>query len=54
MTKKNEVYFLAAFQVTKKHSIKYAMYRTIHGLASGIRIAIRKKADFISIRRVEE
>lgn len=47
-----ERYVLAAFSIHNRKAIKYSEYASLSGLARGVKGAIGKGADYISIRRI--
>lgn len=47
-----ETYVLAAFNVDSANSIMYTKYVTLVGLGRGVRLAMEKGADYISLRRI--
>ena len=48
-----ETYVLAAFNVEEEKSIMYRKYKTLEGLARGVKHAMILNADYISLRRIQ-
>ena len=49
---RRESYVLAAFSIHKRRAIKYSEYVTVNGLARGVKQAMERGADYISLRRI--
>ncbi len=53
MTEEITTYVLAAFNVETEKSIMYRKYKTLDGLARGVKHAMNLNADYISLRRIQ-
>lgn len=49
---RRESYVLAAFDVHHRKAIYYSEYVTLNGLSRGVKHAMEKGADYISLRRI--
>ena len=49
---RREKYVLAGFSIHKRKAIQYSEYVTINGLAKGLKMAMARGADYVSIRRI--
>jgi len=49
---RREKYVLAAFSIHSRKAIMYSDYVTLPGLARGVKMAMEKGADYVSIRRI--
>ena len=49
---RRESYVLAAFSIHHRKAIQYASYVTIEGLARGVKTAMERGADYVSLRRI--
>jgi len=49
---RRESYILAAFSIHHRKAIKYSEYVTPSGLAKGVRTAMERGADYVSLRRI--
>ncbi len=49
---KRESYILAAFNIHNRKAIQYAEYVTVEGLARGVKTAMERGADYVSLRRI--
>ena len=49
---KRESYVLAAFDIHHRKAIAYSEYFTLGGLSRGVKRAMERGADYISIRRI--
>ena len=43
---------LEAFSIHKRKAIQYSEYVTLQGLAKGVRTAMERGADYVSLRRI--
>ena len=49
---KRESFVLAAFSINSRKALKYSGYVSVSGLTRGVKQAVEKGADYISIRRI--
>jgi len=49
---RREKYVLAAFSIHHRKAIQYSEYVTLKGLARGVKMAMDRGADYVSIRRI--
>ena len=49
---RREAYVLEAFSIHKRKAIQYSEYFTLQGLAKGVRTAMERGADYVSVRRI--
>ena len=49
---RRESYVLAAFSIPRRKAIQYAEYVTLGGLARGVKTAMERGADYVSLRRI--
>ena len=49
---RREHYVLAAFSIHKRKAIQYSEYVTVAGLAQGVKTAMERGADYVSLRRI--
>ena len=49
---KRESYELNAFTIDRRRAIKQTAYFSVSGLTRGVKMAIDRGADYISIRRI--
>ena len=47
-----ESYILAAFSINSRKAIQYSEYYTLNGLAKGVKTAMERDADYVSLRRI--
>ena len=47
-----ERYVLAGFSVHKRKAVQYSEYVTVNGLAKGLKNAMARGCDYVSIRRI--
>jgi hypothetical protein len=49
---RREAYVLEAFSIHKRKAIQYSEYVTVAGLAQGVKTAMERGADYVSLRRI--
>lgn len=49
---RREKYVLAAFSIHHRKALQYSEYVTLPGLSRGVKLAMEKDADYVSIRRI--
>jgi len=49
---RRESYVLAAFSIHHRKAIQYSEYVTLLGLTRGVKMAMERGADYISLRRI--
>jgi hypothetical protein len=49
---RRESYVLAAFSIYKRRAIQYSESVTVAGLAQGVKTAMERGADYVSLRRI--
>jgi len=49
---RREKYVLAAFSIHRRKALQYSEYVTLPGLARGVKMAMERDADYVSIRRI--
>ncbi len=49
---RRESYVLAAFSIHRRKAIQYSTYVTTAGLARGVKMAMERGADYVSLRRI--
>lgn len=49
---RREKYVLAAFSIHHRKAIMYSDYVTLPGLSRGVKLAMEKGADYVSLRRI--
>ena len=49
---RREAYVLEAFSIHKRKAIQYSEYVTVAGLARGVKTAMERGADYVSLRRI--
>jgi len=49
---RREKYVLAGFSIHRRKAVQYSEYVTVNGLAKGLKNAMAKGCDYVSIRRI--
>ena len=49
---RREHYVLEAFSIHKRKAIQFSEYVTVAGLAQGVKTAMERGADYVSLRRI--
>jgi len=49
---RRESYILAAFSIHQRKAIQYSEYFTLNGLSKGVKTAMERGADYVSLRRI--
>ena len=49
---RRESYVLAAFSIHHRKAVQYSEYFTLPGLSRGVKMAMERGADYVSLRRI--
>jgi hypothetical protein len=49
---RRESYMLAAFNIHNRKAVQYSEYFTLNGLVKGVKTAMERGADYVSLRRI--
>ncbi|MBA7697053.1 hypothetical protein ES703_105711 [subsurface metagenome] len=51
---RREKYILAGFSIHQRKAVQYSEYVTLNGLAKGLKSAMARGCDYVSIRRIRQ